>query len=92
MLNWRPVREIEVRTKLIEIEILRVRSDSDQIESETEQIKKETEQLRRENARLKLMNAKTRHLSYFVDQLCFPSECSSTSPPPTEPDCGPSLP
>ena len=62
------------------------------IESETEQIKKETEQLRRENARLRQLNAKGRALLSCVDQLCFPPECSSTPPQPTEIDCGPSSP
>jgi hypothetical protein len=117
MLNWRPVRGIELeieqikqrsrqdeseavqRMKLIESEILRVRSDSEQIEArtkqiekETEQIKSETEQLRRENARLKLLNARERALSALIKQHCFPPEYSSTPPQPIEPDCGPSLP
>jgi hypothetical protein len=43
--------EAEQRMKLIESEILRVRSDSEQIEERTKQIESETEQLRRENAR-----------------------------------------
>jgi hypothetical protein len=68
----------ELRMKQLENEILRVRSDS-------EQIKKETEQLRR-------LNAKGRALLSCVDQHCFPPECSSTPPQPTEIDCGPSSP
>jgi len=85
MLNWRPVRGIELeieqskqRTKQIESDILRVRSDS--------------EQLRRENARLKQRNARERALSALIKQHCFPPECSSTLPKPTEPDCEPSSP
>jgi hypothetical protein len=77
------------RMKLIESEILRVKSDSEQIEartkqieSETEQIKSETEQLRLENARLKARNAKGRALLSFVDQHCFPPACSSIPPQP----------
>ena len=62
--NWRPVREIERRTRLIEIEI---------------------EQLRAENAKWRSLNAS-------IQRLCFPPESSSTPPPPTEPDCGPSSP
>jgi regulator of replication initiation timing len=85
MLNWRPVREIEQRTKLIE---QRTRL----IEKDTEQIKRETEQLRQENAKLKLLNAKTRHLISCVDQLCFPPESSSNPAPPTASDCKPSSP
>ncbi len=117
MLNWRPVRGIELeieqikqrsrqdeseavqRMKLIESEILRVRSDSEQIEArtkqiekETEQIKSETEQLRRENAKLRRENARERALSALIKQHCFPPECSSTPPQPTEIDCGPSSP
>ena len=96
MLNWRPVRGIE-----LEIEQIKQRSQQNEseaaqrmklIESETEQIKSETEQLRRENARLRQLNAKGRALLSCVDQHCFPPECSSTPPQPTEPDCGPSLP
>ena len=78
MLNWRPVREIEQRTRLIE--------------QRTKLIENETEQLRKENARLKELNAKGRALLSCVDQLCFPPECSSTPPAPIEPDCGPSSP
>ena len=74
-LNWRPVREIE-----LEIE---------QIKQRSRQIESETEQLRRENARLRQLNAKGRALLSCVDQHCFPPECSSTPPQPTEPDCGP---
>jgi hypothetical protein len=77
-LNWRPVREIEQRTKLIE-------KDIEQIERETKQIERETEQLRQENA-------KTRHLISCVDQLCFPPESSSSPAPPTASDCKPSSP
>jgi hypothetical protein len=82
----------ELRMKQLENEILRVRSDSEQIKKETEQIEKETEQLRRENARLRQLNAKGRALLSCIDQHCFPPECSSTPPQPTEIDCGPSSP
>ena len=77
-LNWRRdpgyelrMQQSEWRTKQIEIEILRVRSDS-------EQIKKETEQLRRENAREKALSA-------LIKQHCFPPESNSTPIPPIEP-------
>jgi hypothetical protein len=85
MLNWRPVREIEQRTKLIE-------QRTKLIENETEQIKKETEQLRKENARLKELNAKGRALLSCVDQLCFPPDSSSTPALPTASDGKPSSP
>ena len=64
MLNWRPVREIERQTRLIEIEIA---------------------QLEAESARWNALNAS-------IQRLCFPPESSSTPPPSTEPDCGPSSP
>ena len=31
-------------------------------------------------------------LSVLIKQNCFPPECSSSPPAPTEPDCGPSSP
>jgi hypothetical protein len=92
MLNWRPVRDIEARTRETEIEILRVRKDSERIERGIQQIEKETEQLRRENARLRIINAKAQSLLSCVDQLCFPPDSSSTHPPATESDCGHSSP
>jgi len=92
MLNWRRdpgyeqrKMQSERRMKQLASEILLVRKDR-------EQIKSETEQLRRENARLKALNAKGRALLSCVDQHCFPPECSSTPPQPTEIDCGPSSP
>jgi predicted nucleic acid-binding Zn-ribbon protein len=94
MLNWRPVRGIELEIEQIKQRSRQNESEAAQrmklIESETEQIKKETEQLRRENARLRQLNAKGRALLSCVDQHCFAPECSSTPPQPTEPDCGPS--
>jgi hypothetical protein len=106
MLNWRPVREIEQRTREIEIAIWREQQRQEQIEqrtklieqrtklieNETEQIRKETEQLRKENARLKELNAKGRALLSCVDQLCFPPDSSSTPALPTASDGKPSSP
>jgi hypothetical protein len=85
MLNWRPVREIEQRTRLIEKDIEQIERETKLIERETELIEKETEQLRQDNA-------KTRHLISCVDQLCFPPEFSSNPAPPTASDCKPSSP
>jgi hypothetical protein len=56
-----------------------------QSEWRMKQLESEIEQLRRENAR-------ERALSALIKQHCFPPECSSTPPQPTEPDCGPSSP
>ncbi len=86
------MHDIEARTRETEIEILRVRKDSERIAKGIQQIEKETEQLRLENARLRIINAKAQSLLSCVDQLCFPPESSSTHPPATEADCGPSSP
>ena len=76
MLNWRRDPGYEQRKMLNE---LRIR----QIDARTKQIENETEQLRQENAR-------GRQLLASIDALCFPPECSSTHPNPTEPDSRPS--
>ena len=64
------------RTKLIEKEILRVKSDREQIEKEIEQLDHE--------------NAKEGALSASIKRLCFPPESSSIAQTPTAPDCKPS--
>jgi hypothetical protein len=64
MLNWRPVREIEI----------------------------EIAQLKAENAQLEVESARWNALNASIQRLCFPPDSSSTPPPPTEPDCGPSSP
>jgi hypothetical protein len=56
-----------------------------QSEWRMKQLENEIEQLRRKNAR-------ERALSALIKQHCFPPECSSTPPQPTEPDCWPSSP
>ena len=76
MLNWRRDPGYEQRKMLNE---LRIR----QIDARTKQIENETEQLRQENAR-------GRQLLASIDALCFPPECSSTHPNPTEHDSRPS--
>jgi len=66
------------RTKLIEKEILQVRSDREQIESEILQ-------LRCENAREKALSAS-------IKRLCFPPETSSIPQTSIKPDSEPFLP
>jgi hypothetical protein len=99
MLNWRPVRGIELEIEQIkqrsmqyeqgkiqhEVRMKQLENEILRVRNDSEQIKKETEQLRRENAREKLLSA-------LIKQHCFPPESSSTPPQQTEPDCGPSLP
>ena len=48
-------------------------------------LRSEIEQLEAESARWNALNAS-------IQRLCFPPESSSTPPPATEPDCGPSSP
>ena len=98
-LNWRPVHEIEARTrrieertKQIENEILLVRSDRERIENDILQSENETEQLRRENARLAKLNARDDALSALIKQHCFPPESNSTPAQSTAQDSKPSLP
>ena len=76
MLNWRRDPDYEQRKMQHE---WRMR----QIDERTKQLENETEQLRQENA-------KGRQLLAKIDALCFPPECSSTHPNPTEPDSRPS--
>ncbi len=85
MLNWRPVCEIEQRTR-------ELRNESDQIRNETEQIRKETEQLKQVNARLRQQNAKGRELLSSAVQLCSPPDSSSIPLQPTAPNSTPSSP
>jgi septal ring factor EnvC (AmiA/AmiB activator) len=92
MLNWRPVREIEQRTRLIEKDIEQIERETKQIEREAELIEKDIEQIEKETEQLRQDNAKTRHLISCVDQLCFPPESSSNPAPPTASDCKPSSP
>jgi predicted nucleic acid-binding Zn-ribbon protein len=89
MLNWRPVRGIELEIEQIKQRSKQNESEAEQrmkqIEERTKQIESETEQLRRENAR-------ERALSALIKQHCFPPESSSIPPQQTEIDCGPSSP
>jgi predicted nucleic acid-binding Zn-ribbon protein len=66
------------RTKQLEKEILRVRSDREQIEKEIELLDHE--------------NAKERALSDSIRRLCFPPESSSIPQTSIEPGSKPSLP
>ena len=89
MLNWRPVRGIELEIEQIKQRSQRNESEAEQrmkqIEERTTHIESETEQFKGENASEKTLSA-------LIKQHCFPPECSSTLPKPTEPDCGPSSP
>ena len=58
MLNWRPVREIEERTRRIENEILRVRSDDGRIEKELLQVESDIELIESEILRVRSDDAR----------------------------------
>jgi DNA repair exonuclease SbcCD ATPase subunit len=99
MLNWRRDPGYEQRMNALAIRIQKTRNEAEQIKNEAEQIKKETEQikrdverLRQENDRLRRLNLRTQSLLSSADQICFPPECSSIHPTPTDPDSGPSSP
>jgi chromosome segregation ATPase len=99
MLNWRRDPGYEQRMNALAIRIQKTRNETEQIKNEAEQIKKETEQikrdverLRQENDRLRRLNLRTQSLLSSADQICFPPECSSIHPTPTDPDSGPSSP
>jgi hypothetical protein len=83
MLNWRRDPGYEQRKMLNEQLLRQSELRIRQIDARTKQIENETEQLRQENAR-------GRQLLASIDALCFPPECSSTHPNPTEPDSRPS--
>ena len=82
----------ERRTKQIESDIVRLRSESEQIKKESEQIKKETEQIRQETELLRRQNAKGRELLASMHALCYPDASSSTPAPSIATDSVPSLP
>ena len=74
MLNWRPVRGIELeieqikqRSRQNESEAAQrmklIESETEQIKKETEQIKKETEQIKKETEQLRRENARLRQLN-----------------------------
>lgn len=67
-----------------ELRMKQLASDIERSEERTKLIEKEIEQLRLENAREKALSA-------LIRQHCFPPECSSIPPLPTDSDCGPSL-
>ena len=92
MLNWRRDPGYEQRMNALAIRIQKTRNEAEQIKNEAEQIKRDVERLRQENDRLRRLNLRTQSLLSSVDQICFPPECSSTHPTPTDPDSGPSSP
>jgi predicted nuclease with TOPRIM domain len=80
MFNWRPVYDIEQRTKqheLSEQRLQQLQIETEQIRNEAEQIEKETERLRQENKRLAGLNSR-------MDALLRNADSSSQTPPATD--------
>jgi small-conductance mechanosensitive channel len=75
--NWRPVYDIEQRTKQHELSELESEKRLQQLKIETEQIEKETERLRQENIRLAGLNSR-------MDALLRNADSSSQTPPATD--------
>jgi chromosome segregation ATPase len=89
--NWRPVYDIEQRTKQHELSELAsekrlqqlknetelIKSETEQIKNDAEQIKNEAEQLRQENKRLAVLNSR-------MDALLRNADSSSQTPPATD--------
>jgi small-conductance mechanosensitive channel len=75
--NWRPVYDIEQRTKQHELSELESEKRLQQLQIETEQIEKETERLRQENKRLAGLNSR-------MDALLRNADSSSQLPPATD--------
>ena len=71
MLNWRPVYDIEQRTRRLKLE-------TEQIRIEAEQIRIETEQRRIENKRLAALESR-------LDALLRRADSSSSTPPTAGP-------
>ena len=69
MLNWRPVYDIEQRTKQLRIESLESKRRTKQLESEIEQLKKE--------------NKRLAELESRMDALLLSADSSSQTPPTT---------
>ena len=87
MFNWRPVYDIEQRTRQLRIESLESEKRSKQLESEFEQrelerdkrlklLKSEIELLRKENERLAALESR-------MDALLLNDDSSSQTPPAT---------
>ncbi|MFM9102684.1 MAG: hypothetical protein ACKOPS_15720, partial [Cyanobium sp.] len=70
MFNWRPVYDIEQRTKQYELSEL-------ESEKRLQQLQIETEQLRQENKRLAALNSR-------MDALLRNADSSSQTPPATD--------
>ena len=76
MFNWRPVYDIEQRTKQHELSELESEKRLQQLKIETEQIRSEAEQRRQENKRLAVLNSR-------MDALLRNADSSSQIPPAT---------
>ena len=76
MFNWRPVYDIEQRTKQLRIESLESEKRLLDSEKRTKQLESEIEQLREENRRLAELESR-------MDALLLSADSTSQTPPAT---------
>ena len=85
--NWRPVYDIEQRTKQLRIESLESEKRTQQLESEFEQLENEFEQRELErDKRLKQLEIENRRLAELesrMDALLLSADSTSQTPPAT---------
>ena len=81
MFNWRPVCDIEQRTKQHEQSELECEKRLQQLKIETEQIRNEAEQIEKETERLRQENKRLAALNFRMDALLRNADSSSQTPP-----------
>jgi TolA-binding protein len=84
MCNWRPVYDIEQRTKQHELSELESEKHLQQLKIETEQIRNEAEQIEKETERLRQENKRLAGLNSRMDALLRNADSSSQTPPATD--------
>jgi hypothetical protein len=82
----------ERRTRQIESDIVRLRSESEQISKETVLIENEILQIEQETELLRQQNAKGKEWLASMHALCYPDASSSTPAPPIATGSEPSSP
>jgi hypothetical protein len=82
--NWRPVYDIEQRTKQHELSELESEKRLQQLQIETEQIRNEAEQIEKETERLRQENKRLAGLNSRMDALLRNADSSSQTPPATD--------
>ena len=83
MLNWRPVFEIEQETERLRIRARASEKRTKLIESDIVRLKSETEQIESDIVRLEIENKRLAALESRLDALLLSADSSSPTPPPT---------